>query len=93
MKAGGGAKPFYAVIFDSNGNSIDLASPVTWEMILPQELNAGQISIASQEGNTIKLKASPLANIGSSFILRMSINDAAYGNFKAELEVAIGGIL
>jgi hypothetical protein len=62
-------------------------------LVLPPELNAGQISVVSQDGNAVKIKASPLANIGSSFILRMSINNAVYGNFKAELEVAIGGIL
>jgi len=93
VKSGGSAKPFYAVIFDSNGNSIDLTSPVAWKLELPPELNGGQISVVSQEGNAIKLKASPLTNIGSSFILRISVSDVAYGNFKAELEVAIGGIL
>ena len=93
VKAGGSAKPFYAVIFDSDGNSIDLTSPITWELLLPPELNADQLIVQSQESNVIRLKASPSAIIGSNFILRMDTSDSVYGNFKAEIEVAIGGIL
>jgi hypothetical protein len=60
---------------------------------LPPKLNANQINIVHQEGNEIRLKACSGVPIGSSFILRMSGSDAVHGDFKAELEVGIGGVL
>ena len=93
VRAGGSAKPFYGIIFDDNGSSIDFDAPVNWELDLPPELSLGQVSIVSQEGNQVKLCAVSDAKIGSSFVLRMSIDDMAYGSFKAELTVSIGGII
>lgn len=92
VRAGGTPKPFYAVLLDGNGNSIDFTSPVNWELILPPELQ-NQIVISYKEGNEIRLQASRQAPICSVFLLRMSGSHTTYGNFKAELEINIGGIL
>ena len=93
LRAGGTAKPFYAVLFDAHGNSVELESPVVWELVLPPELSQDQVMVSFKEGNEIRLIATRQALIGSSFVLRMSGNHAVYGNFKAELTVSIGGIL
>ena len=93
VRAGGTAKPFYAIVFDAVGNSVELTAPVAWELVLPPELDQNQISISFKAGNEIRLLASRQAPIGSTFVLRMSGNHAIYGNFKAELDVGVGGII
>ena len=93
VKAGGTPKPFYAVLFDAGGNSVEIASPVDWELVLPHELGQNQILISFKEGNEIRLQATREAPIDSSFVLRMRGSHAVYGDFKAELEIGVGGII
>jgi len=93
VRAGSSPKPFYAILFDANGNSIVQSSPFEWELILPPELNLNQMIVLFKEGNEIRIQASSSAPIGTVFTLRMSGHDTTYGNFSATLEVTIGGIL
>ena len=93
IRAGGSPKSFHAVFFDSNDNPLELTSPVIWELMLPEDLVLNKIDILFKEGSEIRLRATPSAPVGGSFILRMTASDAVYGNFGAELEINVGGIL
>ena len=93
LRAGGLPKPFYALLFDVRGNSVDILDyPVLWELVLPQELE-NKIGISYRQGNEVRIAASRDAPVDSSFILRMSGLHSVYGSFSAELEVSVGGVL
>ena len=92
VRAGGTPKPFFALLFDGNGNSVDIVHPITWDLVLPPELE-NEIIISFKGGNEARLQASRQAPVDSSFILRMGGFHDAYGDFKAELVVAVGGII
>ena len=49
--------------------------------------------ISFKEANEIRLQATREAPIDSTFVLRMRGSHAVYGDFKAELEIGVGGVI
>jgi hypothetical protein len=82
---------FTARFFDSGGNELSSSDGIVpvWELDLPSNLQ-GQITVTyDNDGFTINVRATRYAVIGSSFMLRVTVDDAVYGEFMAEVVITI----
>jgi len=70
VKTGGSPKTFEARFYDGAGNILN-AVEAAWELVLPPELTGKHITVVSETGNTIAIKAEMTAKIGCRFVLKM----------------------
>jgi hypothetical protein len=89
LKSGSSARTYAAMFYDSEGAQIALTPD--WSLVLPPEIAEEQIT-REVNGQSITLKALSGTRAGSTVTLKMTAEDATYGNFEAEVDIEIQSV-